>query len=172
MWKIAGAALVLSACSIAGFSLANQLRSRTRELADLQFGLILLEAEIRHGSTPLPEALESLLDQVSPQVGNLFNIVRRKLVSGSSFSGGQAWTMALDEWSSTTNLEKKDLKILEKLSPGLGMAPMDEQLKRIHMVIQRLAAAELEARDQQLKNGKLWSYSGVLVGMVLALIAW
>lgn len=172
MWKIIGSILVLGACGGLGWLMAMELRKRPKVLAQLQSALGMLATEISYGSTPLPIALEKVGRSMSEPASLLFNGAGRLLRGAQGSSAAEIWLICQKEWMPKSSLQAIDGEELEQLALGLGEAPRDDQLLRIHQVKNRLSVLESEAREASSRLVKVWSYGGVLTGTAIVLIMW
>ncbi|MDD2421073.1 MAG: stage III sporulation protein AB [Heliobacteriaceae bacterium] len=172
MLKILGALLVLGACGLLGWLRAKDLHSRPRQLAGLQGALGLLATEIGYGSTPLPQAMANVSQGVASPVDRLFCQVAEKLARSQGDPAAAVWRDCLTTWLPGSALHPSDGEELGRLALGLGEAPRDDQLLRIHEIKNRLAGREEAARDQCQKLARVWSYGGVLTGLLIILLVW
>ncbi|MTV49344.1 hypothetical protein GJ688_10175 [Heliobacillus mobilis] len=172
MLKLLGSTLILGACAGTGWMRSRDLRNRPRLLAGLQASLGVLATEIAFGATPLPEAMIQVSRCSSGPASRLFTVAGQRLREAQGRSAAEVWRSCLDEWLPGTSLEKSDGEELGRLALGLGTAPRDDQLARIHEVKNRLALQERDARELVERMGKVWSYGGALIGSVIVLVIW
>lgn len=169
-YKWLGSALVIFACSAAGFQVAARYGRRPPELAALQTGLALLVTEVEYGATPLPEALRRSGSAAGARVGLLFAETADRLEAGGGITAGEAFAAALGSGMAQTHLQPEDRSILEALAPVLGASGRADQVRHLRLALERLAAAEARARDERQRYERMARYLGVLSGAALVLI--
>ena len=58
--KVIGCILIILSSTLMGFYCSNELKSRINDIKELRKLIILLRGDIRYGSTPLPEAINTI----------------------------------------------------------------------------------------------------------------
>lgn len=169
MLRIAGAVIIILASVKAGRYFAYVLERRLRILKDIDQGLLALEREISYARTPLPQALAGAA-KMSGEGGAIFRIAGEKLLAGEGIGAQEAWRESLKETSSDLGLKEPELEILYSFSAGLGLSHYEDQLKRIDISRQRLAALIGEADEYKNKFSKIWKNLGWMAGLALVLI--
>lgn len=171
MLKLLGAALVVGGPAWAGLALAAGLRRRPRELRQLQTALHVLQTEIDWGATPLPAALARAGAACPGPAGRLFASAAAELAAGDGRGAGEAWAAAVDRAYPELALTPADRDILTALGACLGASHREDQMRHLHLCLDRLALAEREAREQAERGARLWQHLGVLGGLLLAVLA-
>lgn len=170
MFKVLGAILVISACTLLGFEVANKYKLRPLQLRALRSMLNLLEAEIVYASTPLPLALEKVARHASAPLNSLFLKAREELLAGDGLTAGEAWLKAVDSMQGTMHLDEEDLNILREFGAGLGGSDKEEQIKNLQLTKELLKQQEWKADERRNKNERMWRTMGFLTGMAIVLI--
>lgn len=170
MIKLLGAILVITACTLIGFEVANKYKLRPLQLRALRSLLNLLEAEIVYLSTPLPLALEKVARYASAPLNSLFIMARDELLSGDGITAGEAWVKAVDSFQDKSCLDEEDLNILRQFGAGLGGSDKDEQIKNIQLTKELLKQQEWKADEKRYKNERMWRSMGFLSGLAIVLI--
>lgn len=168
--KVLGSLLVLLASGSCGLQVAANYRRRPQELASLRTGLQLLETEIVYGSTPLPQALERVAAGLTGTAAGLYRRSAAALLNGRGVTGSEGWNRALTEVYPRSALTVEDLEALRLLGLSLGASDRQDQVKHLTLCRERLAHQEAQARDQADRYAKIWSYAGVLSGLLVVLV--
>jgi stage III sporulation protein AB len=67
-------------------------------------------------------------------------------------------------------LQESDCEVLFNFGQTLGVSDRQDQIKHIHLAVAHLSAEESIARDEQLRNEKMWKYLGALVGLTVVIL--
>ncbi|MBU7007627.1 stage III sporulation protein SpoIIIAB [Phosphitispora fastidiosa] len=170
MIKIIGACVTLGACATMGFTWAGVYEKRPQQLIYLGQGLQLLETEILYGATPLPEAMEQVAANCSPEVSGFFSCTAAELRRMEGLTAGEAWDRAIARYSVKTALAKKDLHILRRFGVSLGASDREDQAKHLKVALSQLKLAAAEAEAAARKNATVYRYLGFLGGLLLVMI--
>ena len=170
MIKIIGACVTLGACATMGFTWAGVYEKRPRQLIYLGQGLQLLETEILYGATPLPEAMEQVAANCSPEIAGLFSCTAAELRKMEGVTAGEAWDRALAKFSVKTALAQKDLQILRRFGVSLGASDREDQAKHLKVALSQIKLAAAEAEAAAKKNATVYKYLGILGGLLLVLM--
>ncbi len=179
MLKLAGAALVLAAGAWAGLTIAATYAERTRGLRTWQTALGWLRTEMLYASSPLPEALDRVIRQLdeigdATGCGRVLGRVRARLESGRGLTGGEAWREALaaegNDPGPGWSLTRSDVALLLEFGQALGTSDREDQARHFTAAVERLAAEERRARQEQDRQERLWRYAGLLMGALVVLI--
>jgi stage III sporulation protein AB len=166
---VLGAALVLGASAALGHLLARPYRRRPRELAALQVALHRLATEVRY-AVPLPQALRAAGSGACPPVRRLFEGAAEQLGSPRGATAAEAWEQALAAADPLSAWLPADRQILLDLGHVLGASGRAEQRRHLEHSLERLAAAEAEARAEAERQARMWVYLGVLGGAALVIL--
>ncbi|MDQ7792999.1 MAG: stage III sporulation protein AB [bacterium] len=166
--RVVGAAMVFLAGYSSGRVLSASLRRRPGELRDLQAGFGLLDTEVCHGLTPLPEALARVGRALPAPGGRVFGEAGRLLESGTPVS--EAWIGAVEAFYPSSAWTGEDREAVASLAPVLGRSGREDQHRHLLLVRERLARQEAEARAQRDRYERLWSYLGALAGVGVVLV--
>ncbi len=168
--KIIGACMTLGACATMGFTWAGIYEKRPRQLVSLGQGLQLLETEILYGATPLPEAMEQVALNCSPEVSSLFSCTAAELRKMEGVTAGEAWERAVAKFSAHSALSQKDQQILRRFGVSLGATDREDQAKHLKVALSQIRLAVAEAEAAAKKNAIVYKYLGFLGGLLLVLI--
>jgi stage III sporulation protein AB len=168
--KIIGALLVIFVCVSAGRMMAARLEKRSKILHDLQQGLLALGREIDYAAMPLPPALLQA-SSAAASAAELFEKSGNNLRRQSGISAEQAWQQSLQQLAADWPLTDEDMSVLSAFGCGLGLSSVEDQLRRLELIRQRLLVQEEEAQAQARQLGKVWKNLGWAAGIAIAIIA-
>ncbi len=169
--KLLAVVLVVGGAAAAGQAAAARLRRRPRELRQLQTALHVLRTEVDWGMTLLPEALARAGRCVAGPAAELFAATARVLTVGDGRGAARAWQQAVEEIGPATSLAPEDREALLALGACLGASHREDQLRHLDLCLERLARAEVEARERAATEARLYQQLGLLGGLLVALLA-
>ncbi|MFD2704304.1 stage III sporulation protein SpoIIIAB [Salibacterium lacus] len=161
-----GAALILTACTWAGFEFAKQLTERPRQLRQLRTALQSFEAEIMYGMNPLPDASQKISSQLPAPVSFLFRHFAGYLKQGER-NVDEAWAKSLDHVWPLTALAFREKEILRQFGTTLGRHEKMQQQKQIRLAMIHLEKEEQEAKEKEKRYEKMAKSLGFLSGLLI-----
>jgi stage III sporulation protein AB len=170
MLKMLGGVLTIIVATLIGFRIAARYAQRPKQLRHFASAMKILETEILYGATPLPDACLRIAMRVPNPVGRFFERVSGNLRDGSGRTADEAWQGALRETEEEMVLRPTDRDVLRSFGRTLGVSDREDQIKHIHLAIAQLAAEEVQARDEQFRNEKMWRYLGALLGLTIVIL--
>ncbi|MFD2672759.1 stage III sporulation protein SpoIIIAB [Marinicrinis sediminis] len=170
MLHILGSLLILGACTMAGFYQAAIIAKRPRQIRELMLHIQRLETEINYGMTPMPEAIQRIVQTSKPPVGDIFKAISDSLSSPDCPSLKTAWERGVRQVWGVTTMRLPEREAFERLGQTLGISHRADQMKYLQLAIQQLAAEEDLARAEQQKYEKMWKSLGVLTGILLVIL--
>lgn len=165
-----GSLLVILATGGSGLLVASNYRRRPRELAALRSGLQLLETEIVYGATPLPQALHQVATGLEGTAAALYDEAAAGLAGGQGITASEGWGRALQRVYPASALLAEDLEALRLLGLSLGGSDRQDQVKHLALCRERLGHLEGQARERAQRYAQVWSYAGVLTGLLIVLV--
>lgn len=149
MSTVVGAALVLTGCALFGIFAIKNLNDRIRVLWRLISALDYMEAEIRHGLTPLPEILNKLFggdNEITPEI-----------------SLNDRWQSAIE----ALPFKKDERQSLEELGAFLGRFGQEAAIERTREQLQNAFAL---AKEEQRSKSKLYGFMGIGLGVLIVIL--
>lgn len=171
MWlKLLGGVMVITSCSMIGFTVAGNFKYRPNALRNLQVALSMLETEINYGHSPLPEALRNISKKCEKDVAELFLMTAKNISSRNGLTAGEAWEKSLKDFYNNSYITDNDYEILMAFGKYLGSTDKQDQIKNIRLALTNLRQQEIASIQEKQKNEKLWKYLGVLSGIMTFLL--
>ncbi len=165
-----GAGLVVGGTALLGQVYARDLHRRPAELQAVRTALQMLETEIDYGASPLPVAMRRVARFGREPARELFSVAAEILDHGGGGGAGEAWSAAVRRVEPGTAWAAGDVEILLALGPCLGGSHREDQLRHLRLCMERLSAAEAEARSAAARNARLARHLGFLGGIALVLL--
>lgn len=158
-----GAGLITGGFSALGISFASRLKKRLKLITAIVGAIDYMEAEISYGLTPLPELLLDLAGR-DPVLGGFWSSVAMNWEPGGKFS--EVWISEAAE----LDLKEQDMLLVEEIGRILGHYDADRQASRLGFIKKKLELSQAEAREELMKNGRLFCVLGVVCGLMIAII--
>ena len=166
--KIVGSLIVFISCSMLGYSHAKTYAKRPQELKVLQTLLQIFENEISFLSNVLTEAFQKVYSCSDSSVKVFFEAAIDNLKNGLCAS--DAWTKAVKDNISKTNLNSEDESIIISFGKMLGSSDLEGQIKNIRLTINQLKIQEQKAEELRSKNERMFKNLGVLGGLAIIIL--
>jgi len=170
MLKIIGASLIIIAFTLVGFHFAQRLSQRTKQLREIQMDLQMLETEISYSSTPLEAAFRKISKTNKGVIGELFYRCTHYLETLDGATTFECWDLALEEVSSKLALKPIEIEWLHHFGKTIGNSDRLDQTKHLQLMMTKFKQAEVEAREEQLKQERMYKTLGFLTGALIVII--
>ena len=170
MLKMIGIVMVVSATSIAGISMARQVRGYTSLLQQLVVALELMKGEIEYRKTPLPELMRVVSLSSGERLRPFFAAISNDLYAKNENTVYGIFRRNLEKVSVTV-LPSSVRQILLNLASGLGKFQVEGQMRAIELAMVRMEELIEDSRVEQ--KGRVKSYctlgvcSGLAIGIML-----
>lgn len=161
MHRIVGAVMIIVAGSMLGFMKADSLKQRVQDINKIITGLNLLETEISYGKRDLKDALFS--------IGEHINVDFFKKVSNGIDDLGTRKALNVALLDENALLERDKAPILA-LGENLGMTDGESQVVAIKRAVSALCELKKGAETEYERLGRLYRSTGVLGGILVAII--
>lgn len=162
MLRIVGAAMIIFAGSMIGFLKADSLKKRVELLGKLITGLNLLETDISYGQKNLKSALYDIGEH---QKIDFFKKIAKE-IDKKGIKEALASAIARDG----EYLLARDKAPIMALGENLGMTDCDSQIISIKRASAGLCEGKTDAEAEYARLGKLYRSTGVLCGILGAII--
>jgi len=161
--------LVIISCGAMGLTVANSYRQRVQNLRQLAAFMQCLESEISYAHTALPEVISRQKHEHTGAVRHFLSVLDAALAAGEGESFVAIWERGLCILA-RNGLPAWLVDDLRHLGTALGQSDVAEQSKHLTLLQKRLEQALEEARGEQGRQAKLWSYLGFFSGLLLVLL--
>lgn len=157
--------LILITSSLIGKFISKKYLYRLEELEEMNSSLNIFKSKIKFTYEPIPEIFQEIAKGTNKNIGNIFLVAIEKMKNNNA---NIAWEQAINE--SYTNLKEEDKHILKTLSKLLGQTDSEGQISQIEITQNFLAEQIKEAREEKVKNEKLYSRLGTTIGLAIVII--
>ena len=168
--KLLGAILIVFTAYCYGCSISAVYKNRVKRLEELLLSLEIFKAEINYGLSLLPEVFRSIAGRVRGPIGVLFARTEKYMKLQDGFSAGDCWRKSLQDSEGELELDKDQLALLKKMGPVWGKGDKNDQLKQVALMQELIRQALQEAREERVKNEKMWRYLGLLGGCTIVIL--
>lgn len=170
MLRIIGCCLIIGAGTWIGFYFAYRLKERTKQLNDLQKSLQILETEIYYGSTPLEHAFKKIAKQIGGTVSGIFHTCTELFQRLDGATTAECWQEACSVWKKRLALKEQEMEWLAHFGHVIGSSDREDQKKHLQLLLTQVKHFEREAREEQLRNEKMYKTLGFLAGAVVVIL--
>lgn len=165
LFKIILLIFIVAASTILGILLSKKYSNREKELKEMKSALNIFATKIKFTYEPIPNLFLEISNKIGGNIGQIFARASSRMKDESA---SDAWTNALSEVKS--NLLEEDIVILKNLGRLLGQTDVEGQLSEIEVVMQFLDTQLENARQEKIKNEKMYRTLGIVTGLTIAII--
>lgn len=167
--KWIGALLLIGTTTWIGFEWSQKLNNRPKHIRQLKNALQILEAEILYSQLPLQEAFITIAKQIPQPIKSFFQALGTGMEEKNPdlFS---LWKKQVDLLITESCLSDNEQEILMQFGRTLGQHNFEQQQKHIQLTVSHLDRELEEARDNQMRYGKMAKSLGVLCGLFIVLL--
>ena len=157
--------LILVFSTLIGKFLSKKYVYRLEELDDIKNALNILKTKIKFTYEPIPEIFEEISNNVNKNVGRIFSLAKEEMRDKIA---SEAWENAVEKVE--CNLKREDKKVIKTLSKLLGQTDAEGQISQIEITEEFLEEQIKEAKEEKIKNEKLYTRLGTVVGLTIVTI--
>lgn len=156
---------IVIASTFLGILFSKKYSNREKELKEMKSALNIFATKIKFTYEPIPNVFLEISNKIGGNVGQIFARASSRMKEESA---GEAWINAFSDIKN--NLLEEDITILKNLGRLLGQTDVEGQVSEIEVVIQFLDTQLENARQEKLKNEKMYRTLGVVSGLTIAII--
>ncbi len=162
--KIFGASAIIIVSAASGYMHANGMRRRIVFLENLGHDILMLKSKIE-SRTKLSQAFFELAKE--SDCGEFWSEWKKQSDKYGIIRGCEK---SLVKVANIYNLHKTDKRTISMLSGALGTTDIKSQLKHIDYISGMIEVILKNARDDYLKDSRIYKTGGVLIGFVTVLL--
>lgn len=166
--KILGMLLVLTASTLIGYKLSLGFVERLKDIRSVKHLVKMLRGEIKYKVSLLEEAFRNMSNKMDKTYSDFLHNVSNDLAIGTA-DYEEIISNNLLFLKKNTALKDKDIEQFRRLLNNLGYLDKEMQLSAIDMYLGELEECEVEARNEQDKNGRLYKILGVFTGLFICI---
>lgn len=161
---------ILITSSLIGFAYGGRFSRRVISLGQLQQGIRLLQTEIIVFANPLPDALENISIKVSKEIKDVFIMIKEEMLTNQSGDLYFSFLEASEYLKTTCLLKQKDIDVFLSLGKVIGKTNRVDQEQQFLYALSQLEELLDEAKEEKIKNEKMYRSLGVLMGLGMIII--
>lgn len=170
MIRLAGAAMVVSACALFGFRAAEGLEKQYRQLQDLFRIICMLQSEIGYARSFLSEALLSIADTQSDPYASWLRGLSETMEQKGEGDLPHIWEEEGKKRLAELAIPQKEKEQLYSLGRYLGTADVKMQISHLTMYTRHLEERMQDMRLSMQTQKKLYRILGMSGGILLAVL--
>ena len=166
MFKLSGAALIITACTYYGFYLSSNLYMRTRIIQSLITALHYIKAQIGYASSMLPDIFRDLsVNSDNRYVQEMFSYAAKMLSAGDIVI-----YEAVNVLNRRKILRKDELNVMYELSHFNSYIDKNMQLQYLELSIERLKRINENVAMDIAPRMKICRIGGITAGVFIAIM--
>lgn len=165
IFKILILICIVIASTFLGILFSKKYSNREKELKEMKSALNIFATKIKFTYEPIPNIFLEISNKIGGNIGMVFERAATRMKEESA---GDAWNNAFSDIQS--NLIEEDIVILKNLGRLLGQTDVEGQIAEIEVVIQFLDTQLDNARQEKIKNEKMYRTLGIVGGLTIAVI--
>ena len=163
--KLVIAVLIVSICTAIGIKKSKKYESREYILREALYLFGGIKNEISYTLTPLPNAIESVRQNMKTKLYDVMGQVSFELLQYNANLDAIAYEIAsLDE------LTPYDIQVISNGIISLGKTDVEGQISVINMTCDTLETQLQDSIDLKKKNSKLYKTVGLATGLMIAIV--
>lgn len=156
---------IIIASTLIGILFSKKYSKREKELKDMKSALNMFATKIKFTYEPIPNLFLEISNKIGGNVGKIFERASNRMKEESA---GAAWNNSFLDVPN--NLLEEDVVILKNLGRLLGQTDLEGQISEIEVVSQFLNTQLENAKQEKLKNEKMYRTLGIISGLAIAII--
>jgi len=165
VFKLVVAILIVSVCTLIGIRKAQRYESREYILREAIMLFKGLKNEINYTLTPIPNAIESVRQNMKTPLRDVMGAVSFELLQYNVSS--EAITNEIAKLSELTDYDRQ---VISNGVMTLGKTDVDGQIGVISMTCDTLENQLTDSIESKKKNSKLYKTVGIATGLMLAIV--
>jgi len=156
---------IVVASTLLGILFSKKYSNREKELKEMKSALNIFATKIKFTYEPIPNIFLEIANKIQGNVGQIFARASNRMKEENA---GEAWSNAFTDVPN--NLTKEDITILSNLGRLLGQTDVEGQISEIEVVVQFLDTQLEQAKQEKIKNEKMYRTLGIVGGLTIAII--
>ena len=162
--------IIIMGCGYIGLYMSSSIDKRIEQLNDFEYMLKQLSFNISFLSLPMQEAIYKVSETQKGVIRKITENVSGLMLGRPDITMQFAWNHAISNYKNSLYLKESEISILEDFSTYIGNGDKDETLACIRAASAKLHLAADSARDERMKDGKLYKSIGFLSGMLIVIL--
>lgn len=162
--------IILITCTLMGFAYGGRYSKRVTSLMSLHQAIRLLETEIIVFANQLPVAINNINKRVSPEINSLFKIIINEMQNDQRGDLYYSFLKTTDYLEKKCLLKADDIDVFLSLGKIIGKTNRNDQEQQFRHIYYELDQLILEAKDEKIRNEKMYRSLGILLGLGIIII--
>lgn len=156
--------------SLIGYLYGGRYSKRVQGLTELQGAVRLLQTEIIVFANPLPYALSNISSKVSKNMSDVLISIKDDIEAKESGDIYTSFLMTIDSIRTKWLLKDQDIDLYLSLGKVIGKTDRNNQELQFKYVLDELELLIIDAKEEKIKNEKMYRSLGVLMGLGMIII--
>lgn len=156
---------IVIASTFLGILLSKKYSNREKELKEMKSALNIFATKIKFTYETIPNIFMEISNKVGGNVGQIFARASSRMKEENA---GEAWANSFSDVQN--NFVEEDVVTLKNLGRLLGQTDIEGQISEIEVVVQFLETQLENARQEKIKNEKMYRTLGIVCGLTIAII--
>lgn len=167
--KVIGVLIVVTACSLMGFALANEYIAKINNLDAFKKSLRILKGKIKYDNLSVFEAMElikinnNVIENFYHKVSKVYFMEEKTLF--------ESWKMAVNKYlKKEIKFDKQETDVILTFGTNLGVTDRETQLSNIDECINDIQEVILQLKEEKNNKCKLYKCLGTFSGILIAVL--
>lgn len=173
MYKLSGAALIITMTTYYGFYLVSQLKERINVIDAFIYSFDYIRSQIKYGLTPFPVICKELSQTINNNiVSTAYNNIYKKLtdISMTDLTFDEIWLPEMDKLLKSGVVKKEEITVLKEISCINTYIDKDMQITCVNNVSDKLKNIYCRLQADVKSKSRIYQVSGVMSGVIIAII--
>lgn len=168
--KAVGTILLLGAGSGLGYSYGLDLVKRIEELKSIQQMLLIIQGDIRYGSSSMEEILVHMKGHTKAPYTNFIENILSKIQERRGDTFAALWEGAMKQELGNSKLKKEDKELFLQVGRSIGSVDKTQQISVLEMYQQEITSIINHLMNEKQNKQKMYHYLGIGGSMFLVIL--
>ena len=167
--KVIGVLIVVTACCLMGFALANEYIAKINNLDAFKKSLRILKGKIKYDNLSVFEAMElikinnNVVENFYHKVSEVYFMEEKTLF--------ESWKMVVNKYlKKEIKFDKQETDVILTFGTNLGVTDRETQLSYIDECINDIQEVILQLKEEKNNKCKLYKCLGTFTGILIAVL--
>lgn len=156
--------------SLIGIGYGERYSKRVKSLSSLQHCIRLLQVEVIVFANPLSIAFENILNKISDDLVKVIETIKTEMESNKSGDIYISFLETSDYLKNNMLLKQRDADTFLSLGKIIGRTNRENQEQQFDFILAEIEELLIEAKNEKIKNEKMYASLGVLMGLGIIII--
>ena len=161
---------IFSTSTLIGLSYGARYSKRVESLSGLIQCIRLLQIEVIVFANPLTIAFENIINRISDDMIQVIEIIKNDINFNKSGDIYSSFYETSNFLKNKMFLKEKDIELFLSLGKVIGRTNRENQEQQFEFILSGIDEVLLEAKNEKMKNEKMYTSLGVLMGLGIIII--